>query len=829
MFNIKNLVQGYHKSARSVAELVPWMALWDSQTVLNIDASALAIYEYSGFEGQGRSFMENDSLVGRYERAFRAFGSEMVAWNIVDRRRHDAALPDESEQPIARGVNRAYREGFENGRCYRNTYSLAIQARASRGTDAVFDTVDALMKEEDLPLAKALFRAMSTQYSPKKRREFNTRTTETLTRRLETRVAELEDALTFLGLKRLSGEELLTYLHHRLNPATPGQRVRMPAVPAYLNTYLMTDHIRRQPGYLTFDNDRRKFATLITVRGWPDFTVPGALDAILAVDGEVTISHCFRFLDKDVAEKIIRDTERHNLNLSVPLFSRISSALMNQEPTRINSGRLQLAEDAQAALASLTSGERVFGYHNITIVCYGDTREEMQSVRTQIMRLLKNHDYLGIAEGMHALSSFAGTLPGQWAASVRWENVSFANAADLAPLNTVRPGSAKSSFLTEKRGQGSSALTVFRTEYGTAKYFDPFESGVGHGFVVGPTGGGKTTFVNFLLSQWRRYEPCRSYVFDKRYSSKITTILHGGQHVDLSPHATQLATLNPFSLITDERHWPFLSRWVQDRLSSRGYVVTADDAKNVYSAIQALAATGSEEGYRLSGLTSFLGPALSMHLGEWLEGREKGAYFDNTTDALELSGHVCFELGDIFNDPDVAEAAIDYLFYRIEQQLTDGKPTLIYLEEIWFFLRNQKMATRYDDWLRTMRKLTTGVWAATQMSAEIMKSDYFVTIADNVPNRIFLPNPGIMNSRALYKEGFGLNNEEITRLQQATPGHDYYVVTPSSKTMVNLRLPPEIVAVLRSDILALNLLEKHRATGHPDWDINYMHEILGRE
>src|SRR5690606_27699959 len=72
MFNIKNLVQGYHMSARSVAELVPWMALWDSQTVLNIDASALAIYEYSGFEGQGRSFMENDSLVGRYERAFRA-------------------------------------------------------------------------------------------------------------------------------------------------------------------------------------------------------------------------------------------------------------------------------------------------------------------------------------------------------------------------------------------------------------------------------------------------------------------------------------------------------------------------------------------------------------------------------------------------------------------------------------------------------------------------------------------------------------------------------------------------------------------------------------
>src|SRR5690606_28115375 len=196
---------------------------------------------------------------------------------------------------------------------------------------------------------------------------------------------------------------------------------------------------------------------------------------------------------------------------------------------------------------------------------------------------------------------------------------------------------------------------------------------------------------------------------------------------------------------------------------------------------------------------------------------------------LELSGHVCFELGDIFNDASVAEAAIDYLFYRIEQQLTDGKPTLIYLEEIWFFLRNQKMATRYDDWLRTMRKLTTGVWAATQMSAEIMKSEYFVTIADNVPNRIFLPNPGIMNSRDLYKEGFALNNEEIARLQQATPGHDYYVVTPSSKTMVNLRLPPEIIAVLRSDTMALNLLEKHRATGHPDWDINYMHEILGRE
>lgn len=149
-----------------------------------------------------------------------------------------------------------------------------------------------------------------------------------------------------------------------------------------------------------------------------------------------------------------------------------------------------------------------------------------------------------------------------------------------------------------------------------------------------------------------------------------------------------------------------------------------------------------------------------------------------------------------------------YAFFCIDEMLTLDptaaiKPTLIYLEEVWYLLKNKKLRERFDNWLRTLAKKNAIVGMTTQSLAEIADSDIFTTIIDNIQNRIFLPNPSVMAHLDLYRDKFQLNDEQIERIRTAKRKVQYYFVNPEGMSrMVNVKFPPEMLACLRSDQLA---------------------------
>lgn len=55
----------------------------------------------------------------------------------------------------------------------------------------------------------------------------------------------------------------------------------------------------------------------------------------------------------------------------------------------------------------------------------------------------------------------------------------------------------------------------------------PHVGQVGHAILIAPTESGKTTFVNFCLSQFQKYGDVNTFIFDRDQSVKITTFLHG--------------------------------------------------------------------------------------------------------------------------------------------------------------------------------------------------------------------------------------------------------------------------------------------------------------
>ena len=73
MLNVKKVAQNYEASARSYAELVPFMAQIAPGMVINKDGSLLVSYAMTGVDQEGLPQSEVDRYANLVEHAFRGF------------------------------------------------------------------------------------------------------------------------------------------------------------------------------------------------------------------------------------------------------------------------------------------------------------------------------------------------------------------------------------------------------------------------------------------------------------------------------------------------------------------------------------------------------------------------------------------------------------------------------------------------------------------------------------------------------------------------------------------------------------------------------------
>src|SRR3546814_19589782 len=74
----------------------------------------------------------------------------------------------------------------------------------------------------------------------------------------------------------------------------------------------------------------------------------------------------------------------------------------------------------------------------------------------------------------------------------------------------------------------------------------------------------------------------------------------------------------------------------------------------------------------------------------------------------------CFETEALLGQASVVAPVLTYLFHRLEERF-DGRPTLLILDEAWFFLDHPLFAARHREWLKTMRKKNDPGVLATQI------------------------------------------------------------------------------------------------------------------
>jgi type IV secretion system protein VirB4 len=247
----------------------------------------------------------------------------------------------------------------------------------------------------------------------------------------------------------------------------------------------------------------------------------------------------------------------------------------------------------------------------------------------------------------------------------------------------------------------------------------------------------------------------------------------------------------------------------------------------IFEAVETLGKGYARDMWTLSNLCTLLPDELRQRLAVWTKGEKNGRFFDHVDDAFALSDDISIEMGELLEHyPVAAFLFMDYAFYRISQWLDGKRYTVIEVEECGFFFQYPRFYQRLEIWAVTIRGLNATLVLATQSLGQLARITNFEVLKENIPNIIYLPNRDARNSRHLYKDVFGLTDDQIDALSEAVPNRDYLWVTADQSRMLQASFPKEMIAMLRADGRAQAVLDKHYTSGDPHWREAYMQEML---
>ncbi|GLV27381.1 hypothetical protein TomTYG45_38050 [Sphingobium sp. TomTYG45] len=225
---------------------------------------------------------------------------------------------------------------------------------------------------------------------------------------------------------------------------------------------------------------------------------------------------------------------------------------------------------------------------------------------------------------------------------------------------------------------------------------------VGHTMVIGPTGGGKTVLVNFLMAQAEK-TGARQIFIDKDRGAQIFVAASGGTYLTLANGMpTGFSPLKALADTSEDRAW--LSLWIRQLVRVDGRPISVAEERRIDEGIAAVMKL-PPAARSLDALRTMLGMAddsgVGARLEKWTSRGSLGWVFDNDEDEMRLDARfIGFDMTDFLENGDIRTPLMLYLFHRIDKMLT-GDRTIIVIDEFWKALGDGAFRSFAQDGLKT--------------------------------------------------------------------------------------------------------------------------------
>lgn len=534
---------------------------------------------------------------------------------------------------------------------------------------------------------------------------------------------------------------------------------------------------------------------VFTIKNYPTGTFPGMFDELnLPID--MVITNSFVPISDDKASELIR----RNLEQR-----RGSGDAAETDQQMLREGRNKVS-----------SGLETLGYHHMTVAIYAEDEKILARAAADVRQIAQETGTKIITEAFAGQGHYFAQWPGNATYRARTGLVSNQVFAGMAALHRTPTG------LTGDLLPWRTPITVFPTPEKSGFLFSFHPAGeadkeppAGHTVIFGPSSGGKSVLISFLMTQAQRVG-ARIFAFDYLRGLEVQIEALGGSYTTISPHKP--TGLNPLYAETDLAGQAWLSEWLTSLLNRTDRPLSPVQTQQLHDAVVETAKAPDH-------LRNFNGfPALFRHLDdsgdleqrvrEWGPGGRYGWVFGhNETDNFALDQNVMgFDMTAVLDSDNEKErtAILGYIFQRLERKLQDRRPTIIVIDEAWNALGTEYFADKLEKWLVTARKLNAVVVMVTQFPSQLEKSKAGAAILQGVQTQILIPN------RAASADNYAalqLNDRELGMVLGAPTGSRLALIRNASASVVvdvNLDALGESLKILGGSKTGRAALDEYR-------------------
>lgn len=775
-----------------IADLVTWLLMTNNGVVINNNGTIQKTFVYEAQDTTSMTDEELSSYTSDINMALRRLKSNYMLFFEMQKVKDEDYLEITDENELQAEFDTERKERI-NQRSFKLKYFLTVvYKQPPTAYEKLNNAIDADNKTL-ANIAKQTLKDIVNVFNPRVSMETIEAGAEQYRANLS-KVEEnfLDDTEEFIGLlqrkfvsiRALNKQETLSYLHSTISDTWH-------TVKTDINAY-----ITEQLSDSTFLGGREpklgKYNLgIIGIKDLPTEVYADIFDELRNFKSE--FRYCVRYIALGInqAKQEALNLQKNHRQRSKNPITLVLEAVFNKESGKVDEAALLDADEAGEVYLNIESGAAGAGYMSLNFILFNENKEILKEELNSLRQIINGKDFVAFIEKDNSTAAWLSTIPSCYEFNVRRYLVHSLTLAACAPLCTLWEGQKKNKHLN------APALLKCKTREALPFYLSLHVDDIGHTFIAGPTGSGKSVLLNTIAAHFQKYPNARVFIFDKGSSSRVLTEAMGGNFYNLLVD-TDSISFQPLARIEDSNEQSFIVEWLHAYGESLNVSIDNEDRTVLENALKTvaeqplnsrtltvLATAVQSEKWR-----SILRTLLMPDKEDSYSGGLYGQLFDNNVDKFGEGRWQAFEMDKLMQNERIVGLTLDYLFHRIESTLT-GNPTLIILDECWLFLDHPAFRKKIEDYIRTLRKANASIIMATQNLTDISGNMLNIVTSSNVQTKILLANRTITDPEMYYK--FGLNDQEIKIIMSMQPKGEYYYKSPLGSRVFDLGLLNEVV------------------------------------
>jgi len=757
---------------------VPYSRHVDSSTITTFDGVLIKVIKLEGFSfGTADQKLINRRQEKRNTLIYGMSDDRYALWSTIIRRSETRFPKGDFVSGFAADLNRDYEQVVTKKVMYTNDlYITIIRKGAENKINRFSDFLKSLSQAGDIQAQK---RAQKEAL----------RELEEVTEKVLSNFSDYEPHL--LAIKESNQglvSEPLTFFSYLINSCPRPVLLPRQAINQYLpkaRPFFGKDAIELK------SPSGSKLIAGLTIKEYSGHTRPSILDKLLTLPFEYVLTQSFTFSDRKTSLDRMRVQQR--------------------QLEQAGDDAISLIDELLDGMDDLASGRISFGEHHFTLLCSAENQRQLQKNLALADSLLADEGITAVREDIALEAAFWAQLPSNRAYIGRKAGISSQNFAAFSSFHNYPSGQIDGNHW-------GNAVTLLETVSGTPYYFNFHLGDLGNTTVIGPSGTGKTVLMTFLQAQLEKYNVRRVYL-DKDRGAEIFIRAIGGTYATIEPGTK--TGFNPFQLEETPANITFLIDLVSFMLTENNQPLTAVDMSHVTRLIQGNFNLDRKD-RKIVNLAPYLPQGTDNHLAlrfkRWYGAGDLAWLFDNDEDLFPKDARtVGYDLTHILDEPIARAGALRYMFHRIDQMI-DGTPMSIVIDEGWAGLEDPYVSQKVFNWEKVIRKQNGQMIFGSQSARDLADTRIGTTIIEQSPTQIFYPNPDA--DRASHCEAFSLTDKEFDLIKNELDSNDRTFLIKHGRHSVvaklNLKGMDDALAVLSGRESTVRLLDEIRAEAGDD-------------